>query len=436
MSSHTELVNVDAETAPKLAEWVAGLLGGAAGEAFSAECSKLIGDGNYSQLVLKFIDQHEAILALENEGDIEGYFQALVSITIFDPAAGSGSSSSSGGAQENLVAIQKAVDVLVAKTDKAKLRLRVLVSLFNMSTSARSKHFALTAILKYAISSGQAALVQSYHKRVVAWVEDWALPVVDKRNLYLLVSEVLEANKEPSLALSFFILYLSGFGKDAALPAEAHALAITAVKSAVKSPVTSFADRNSLLEVRFRRAPALLLSLLPCQPHLASPRLTSPHLHPQSISQQQATGALAPLLELLRIVCTDTLPAYRTYEAKQRALMTEHGIAADEMATKMRLLTLCSLGVQEQAPSYARVAKELDVAEDDVELWVVDAIAAGLLEANMDQFQRVVTITRCAHRSFGVEHWQGVKAKLAELDKKVQSVLAFFDESSQQQAEN
>lgn len=144
---------------------------------------------------------------------------------------------------------------------------------------------------------------------------------------------------------------------------------------------------------------------------------------------QQVTGALGPLLELLRIVCSETLPAYRSFEAKHKALMAEHGISSEDMNNKMRLLTFCSLGAHTPNPTYAQVAAALDVPEADVELWAVDAIAAGLLEATMDQFQCVLTITRCAHRRFQQEHWLQVKGKLVELDKKVISVLSFFNES-------
>lgn len=135
------------------------------------------------------------------------------------------------------------------------------------------------------------------------------------------------------------------------------------------------------------------------------------------------TGVLGSLVDLLRIVCCDTLSAYKAYESKNKAFMVEHGISAEETTTKMRLLTLCSLGVQSQTLQYRQISSALEIADDDVELWVVEAIASGLLEANMDQFQQVVTITRCAHRSFGREHWLGVRAKLADLHKKVQAVL-------------
>lgn len=246
--SYCNLVNIDADTAPKLVDFIANLLGGeGSGEsaAFLGECKSLTTPDKYSELVLKLLGQHEAVMAMENEGDVEGFFQALLSITLSQDSGAGGQS-----VQETFPAMQKAVEVLTSKVDaRGKLRLRTLVSLFNMCFSNQSKHHVMCAIFKYAIASGQTALVHSYHTRVVGWAAEWSLAAGDKRSLFLLVSDVLEANKESSLALSFFVLYLSAFAKDAALPADAHALAITAVKSAIKSPVTCFRDRSSLLEV-------------------------------------------------------------------------------------------------------------------------------------------------------------------------------------------
>jgi len=249
MSAYCSLVNVDADTASKLVEFVAAQLGeGSPAATFKGECDKLLASESYSTLVLKLLEKHEVILALENEGDVEGFFQALVTVTLFNGGNGGGSAAG----QESLTAIQKAVDVLTSKVDaRSKLRLRILVSLFNMSFTAHSKHFVICAIFKYALASSQTSLVYAFHTRVAGWVEEWNLPAVDKRSLFLLLSEVLESAKESSLALSFFVLYLSAFGKDASLPADALGLAIATVKSAIKSPVTGFADRSALLEVSF-----------------------------------------------------------------------------------------------------------------------------------------------------------------------------------------
>lgn len=269
MSGFT-LVNVDVDTAQKLAEFVAALIAGGEGSpatpassSFLAECNKLIEGGAAAEsaagrlesstaLVTKFLEQHEAVMAIESDGDVEGYFQAIASLTLSQTADGA-------GLQENLPVVQKAVEALISRTDaKTKLRLRVLVTLFNMSFSGQAKHYVISAIMRYALVTGQTALVLPYHARVVAWAAEWALTAVDKRGLFLLTSDVLTTAKETSLALGFFVLYLSTFSRDAALPADAHALAISAVISAIKSPVPAFNDRSTLLEVH---TPFLWLSL-------------------------------------------------------------------------------------------------------------------------------------------------------------------------------
>ena len=53
------------------------------------------------------------------------------------------------------------------------------------------------------------------------------------------------------------------------------------------------------------------------------------------------------------------------------------------------------------------VADTLHVSGDDeVEDWVLRAIQAGLMEAKMDQMQRVVVIRRCTNRVFGPAQWK------------------------------
>jgi len=90
----------------------------------------------------------------------------------------------------------------------------------------------------------------------------------------------------------------------------------------------------------------------------------------------------------------------------------------------MRLLQLCSLASGDQKEiSYAAIAKSLQVAEGDVENWVVDSISQGLLEASMDQFKQCITVTRCVQRSFGPEHWKSLSVKLSAVRRNVGQIL-------------
>ena len=49
---------------------------------------------------------------------------------------------------------------------------------------------------------------------------------------------------------------------------------------------------------------------------------------------------------------------------------------------------------------------------EDVELWVVKAIGAKLLEAKLDQVRRVVIVTRFTYRVFGKPQWESLRRSL------------------------
>ena len=80
------------------------------------------------------------------------------------------------------------------------------------------------------------------------WVEAWHLSTPDKRELFWTVSNALSKDGQDSIALNFLVKYLNTFVGEA-YPDDVRGIIITAVVSAVKSPVSSFPDRATLFEV-------------------------------------------------------------------------------------------------------------------------------------------------------------------------------------------
>lgn len=111
--------------------------------------------------------------------------------------------------------------------------------------------------------------------------------------------------------------------------------------------------------------------------------------------------------------------------------MKKHDVDADEVATSMKLLQLCSLATEEQEISYATIAKALRVDVNEVEMWVVECISQGLIEANMDQFKCTLSVSRCVHRSFGPQQWRSIQHKLASLRKNVATILETIKKNDQ-----
>lgn len=91
------------------------------------------------------------------------------------------------------------------------------------------------------------------------------------------------------------------------------------------------------------------------------------------------------------------------------------GLDAGALERKIRLNSVVSLAEQypQQALSKSRVAKELDVAEEEVEAWVISAMGAKLVSASIDQMEETLTFTRSSPRVFAQSEWESLRSKLA-----------------------
>lgn len=73
--------------------------------------------------------------------------------------------------------------------------------------------------------------------------------MADRRSLYRLVSEIMVGEDKTPLALRYLVKFFGTFSEER-FPADVESLAKVSVINAIKSPVSSFSDRNALLEVR------------------------------------------------------------------------------------------------------------------------------------------------------------------------------------------
>lgn len=118
--------------------------------------------------------------------------------------------------------------------------------------------------------------------------------------------------------------------------------------------------------------------------------------------------------ELLSVFMSGNVQDYRGLVAKNGGLLKDLGLEEEETLRKIRLLSLASLGSENltRELSYQEIAKALEVEEGDVELWVIDVIRAGLVEAKLNQVSKLVIISRSIYRTFGNAQWQQLSQRL------------------------
>jgi translation initiation factor 3 subunit M len=100
-------------------------------------------------------------------------------------------------------------------------------------------------------------------------------------------------------------------------------------------------------------------------------------------------------------------------------------IDASKAERKARLLTLVSLAnTPSRTLSYAKIATCLDIPHEDVELWLIDVIRAGLVEGKLSQARQELLVHRSTYRTFGKEEWEELDARLDEWKVALEGVLA------------
>ena len=91
----------------------------------------------------------------------------------------------------------------------------------------------------------------------------------------------------------------------------------------------------------------------------------------------------------------------------------------------MRLLTFTSLAAATPSREleYARIAKALQVPQEEVEMWAIDVIRAGLLEGKLSQQRGMFLVHKVTYRVFGQKQYRELATRVDHWRTTLQGVL-------------
>ncbi|KAH1038317.1 hypothetical protein J1N35_040060 [Gossypium stocksii] len=277
--------------------------------------------------------------------------------------------------------------------DKPAMRLKILFNLYNLLEGPDSRFFVYMQALNLALNGKVIDHIVPSFKKIDSFLKEWNIGVKDQRNLFLTIANVLKENKSLGKdSFKFLTKYLATFsGEDSYVIGEAKEEAVRAVIEFVKAPDTFRCD---LLDM-------------------------------PAVGQLEKDAKYALVYQLLKIFLTQRLDAYLEFQAANSTLMKSYGLVHEDCITKMRLMSLVDLGSNEsgQIP-YALIKDTLRINDDEVELWIVKAITAKLIDCKMDQMNQVVIVSRCTERIFGQHQWHSLRLKLATWRGNVASLIS------------
>ncbi|KAF2313681.1 hypothetical protein GH714_012694 [Hevea brasiliensis] len=271
--------------------------------------------------------------------------------------------------------------IIQQPTDKPALRLKILFNLYNLLENTYSRFYVYMKALNLAVSGKVTEHVIPSFKKIDSFLKEWNLEVKDQRDLFLGISNVLRESKSSGKdSFKFLTKYLATFsGEDAYAMGEAKEEAVRTIIEFVKAPDIFQCD---LLDM-------------------------------PAVGQLEKDAKHALVYQLLNIFLTQRLDAYLEFQAANSTLLKSYGLVHEDCISKMRLMSLVDLASDGSGRIPYTLIQDTLRINDEVELWVVKAITAKLINCKMDQMNQVVLVSSCTERVFGQHQWLTLRAKLA-----------------------
>ena len=272
------------------------------------------------------------------------------------------------------------------------LSLSILTTIFNiLSYDNDARYHVFSAILRVVRNSGSFDSLRPQLKNLDLWLAQWETDEEDQQKLYLSIADVAEDAGERDQAYSYLLRALRTIPSSDSETPNARALSIRALKSALSDPSHfDFQDLTALDSIQALRK------------------------------------SDTDFFELLEIFNAEQLDEYNDFREEHNGWIEKQQLDISILHRKMRLLTLASIAASTQSRSlpYQHISRALQIPSEDVEMWVIDVIRAGLVEGKLSQLNQTFLIHRSTYRVFGEKQWTEIAGRLDTWRNSLEGVLA------------
>ena len=98
-----------------------------------------------------------------------------------------------------------------------------------------------------------------------------------------------------------------------------------------------------------------------------------------------------------------------------KTLMEQHAMDTDLAVQKKQYIQICSLEQKDSSGillKFKEIAKLLDIKEDDVEEWAIEAINNDIIDARIDQINSEIVIKTHKMAQLDNKQWLNIKSKV------------------------
>jgi translation initiation factor 3 subunit M len=325
--------------------------------------------------VTDIISNCNVVWKLESVNDIEAVINSVISLLLLLPEE----------------VLKPKIDefceqVVNDATDAHKLVLclKILTGFFHaLSENSSLRYPVYMSMLKCAKSTSHLQMVDTDLSSLRSWRSFWKLTDPQWQSLLRLLHETLVQCKEGSLAGKTMYELLSSYSGDKA--DEARDDSIMCVAAELKNPNVYLFDH--------------LLNLKPVQ-NLKGTKV----------------------YELLEIFVSGGLVEFQQFEKSNTQFFTDNAFDLTELNRKIRLLTFATIALECKEIEFAVLGEKLQISNDEIEEFVIEAIRSKVIKAKIDQLNDKVIVTSVTQRTFTTNEWKQLHATLLQWKSNIDGV--------------
>lgn len=294
----------------------------------------------------------------------------------------------------SLTSLATPADSTPASSNRLALALSVLTTIFNTIPPTQSVRLPVFISILDAVQKQSSSTYETLRAQLTqleSWLGDWKASPASARRLYAKISTIAREAGEQEDSYTYLVKALRTFPGSESGSEDAHRLAVQALRQALTSNSHfDFEDLTALDAV-------------------------------QNLRQSEPVW-----FQLLELFTSDNLEEYVAFKSENPKFLQEANLSDEALTRKMRLLTLASLAAsasQTRQLPYASIAEALQIPTEDVEMWVIDVVRAGLIEGKLSQQRQELLIHRSTYRVFGTKQWNELDGRLSMWKNSLVGVL-------------
>jgi len=344
---------------------------------YYSELLDLLENDKVAEAFAKIVEETDLILSkIKSDRDLESIFNLEIAICV----------------KSNLkdLLIRLANIISESQNGKASRKMKILNNIYsNLEVNDPLRYNVYLAIVKYSAKNDYMDIILNHLVHLDLWLKNWGASVEQKRELFLTLRNLLNESNHPMEAYECLFKYLLTFeNADANTLNSSKDNAREAIKDAINNE--NIFNFEELLRLRAV----------------------------QNLSSE-------PCFELAKVFLAGDFNEYQNFINSHGNILNELSLNGDECSKKIRMLTLVSV-VGNEIPgrvSYSAVQEALNIPEEEVELWILDVIRAGLIDAKMNQLDKTIIVNRATPRQFTENEWKKLDTRIDEWKNNLKDIL-------------